>query len=263
MSYYLGLILLTLSISAKAVVIGPIGHIKAYVKTDDGRRHVVGHAYRKNISLDETLEWIVLYQKGDIQYPPISPSLGVTNGESKLSPSGVYWTLSKEDEVEFNHPMEYFSYIKEKYKIHADQIQNLVVARAKITSIDELLYRSLNPSFQDPISLKTNRPNIDYFQKINNESGDTWGYVFPAEEAKQNQYYLQRQFITILPEGYHFKKFKPRYLSKLDLTSKPNQDVSFEDFLEAVIDRSDSERVDIWDGVYQYIDNPTETWLGL
>ena len=177
--------------------------------------------------------------------------------------SGVYWTLSKEDEVEFNHPMEYFSYIKAKYKVHSDQIEELIVARVKITTIDELLYSSLNPSYQDPISFKTNKSNIDYFQKIVNESGDTWGYVFPAEEAGESQYYLKRQFITILPEGYHFKKFRPRYLSKLDLSSKPGQEVSFEDFLEAVIDRSDSEQVDIWDGVYQYIDNPTETWLDL
>ena len=101
------------------------------------------------------------------------------------SPGGVYWTLSKEDEVKFNHPIEYFSYIKEKYKIHADQLEELIVGRAKITSIDELLYRLQIPSYQDPISLKTNKPNIDYFQKINNESGDTWGYVFPAEEAKE------------------------------------------------------------------------------
>ena len=91
---------------------------------------------------------------------------------------GVYWTLSKEDEVEFNHPMEYFSYIKAKYKVHSDQIEELIVARVKITTIDELLYSSLNPSLQDPISFKTNKSNIDYFQKIVNESGDTWGYVF-------------------------------------------------------------------------------------
>ena len=79
MKYYLGILLLTLSFTTKAVVLGPVGNIKAYVKTDDGRRHVVGHAYRKNISPDETLEWIVLYQKGDIQYPPISPSRTFTS----------------------------------------------------------------------------------------------------------------------------------------------------------------------------------------
>ena len=85
MKYYLGILLLAVSITTKAVVLGPVGNIKAYVKTDDGRRHIVGHAYRKNLSPVETLEWIVLYQKGDIQYPPISPSLGITNGESNLS----------------------------------------------------------------------------------------------------------------------------------------------------------------------------------
>ena len=263
MNYYLGLILLTLSITAKAVVIGPIDHIKAYVKTDEGKRHVVGHAYRKNISPKDTREWIVLYQNGDIQYPPISPSLGLSNGENNISSNGVYWTLSQETEVEFNGPIEYFSYIKEKYKIHADQIEELIVGRANLTIMDELFYLSQIPSYQDPISLKTNKPNIDYFQELNNESGDTWGYVFPAEEAKQNQYYLKRQFVTILPKGYHFKKFRPRYLSKLNLAPYPGQEISFEDFLEAAINRSDSKQLDIWNGVYQYINDPSETWLDL
>ena len=33
--------------------------------------------------------------------------------------------------------------------------------------------------------------------------------------------------------------------------------------MEAVTNRSDSEQIDIWVGVYQYIDNPTEIWLDL
>ena len=49
MKYYLGILLLTLSVTTKAVVLGPVGNIKA-CETDDGRRHTLGTLIEKFIS---------------------------------------------------------------------------------------------------------------------------------------------------------------------------------------------------------------------